>query len=209
MLDTDLIPAKQDKSRRLMLVMHGLGDSMEGYRQLPAELDLPWLNYLLVNAPDPYFMGYSWFEFPGDPTPGVKRSYQMLCELLDAQRAAGYPTEQTLLFGFSQGCLMAWETGLRYPHRLAGCIGISGFINQAEKLFAERSPVALEQRFLVTHGTMDPLIPMALAREKVKYLQKAGVNVAWHEFEKAHGFAGEVEMAVVRAFIERCLFPSF
>ena len=36
-----------------MIVLHGLGDSMEGYRWLPEALQLPWLNYLLVNAPDP------------------------------------------------------------------------------------------------------------------------------------------------------------
>ena len=33
-------------------MLHGLGDSIEGYRWMPEALDLPWLNYLLVNAPD-------------------------------------------------------------------------------------------------------------------------------------------------------------
>ena len=54
MLTTELMPAAQRDSRRLMVVLHGLGDSMEGYRWLPSALRLPWLNYLLVNAPDEY-----------------------------------------------------------------------------------------------------------------------------------------------------------
>ncbi len=124
MLETLFIPAVNPASRRLMVVMHGLGDSLESYRMLPSEINLPWLNYLLVNAPRPYGAGFSWFDFPGDPAPGAEQSYLQLQELLDAQRERGFPTEQTVLFGFSQGGLMVWEAGVRYPHRLAGCICI-------------------------------------------------------------------------------------
>ncbi|GIT12624.1 MAG: hypothetical protein CM1200mP34_0300 [Verrucomicrobiales bacterium] len=66
---------------------------------------------------------------------------------------------QTFLFGFSQGCLMTLEIGLRYPHHLAGLIGISGYAHDPGKLVAEQSPVAAEQSFLITHGTTDPLLP--------------------------------------------------
>ncbi|MDR3560922.1 MAG: alpha/beta fold hydrolase [Negativicutes bacterium] len=126
MLESLFIPSASRDSRRLMLVMHGLGDNLDSFRSLPAELNLPWLNFLLVNAPNPYFGGFSWFDFPGDPGPGADRSYLQLHELLDAQRERGYPNEQTVLFGFSQGGLMVWEAGVRYPHRFAGCVGISG-----------------------------------------------------------------------------------
>src|SRR2546421_11134739 len=66
MLEMDLAPAQEKNSRCLMIVLHGLGDSMEGYRWLPAALGLPWLHYLLVNGPDPYFGGYAWYDFSGD-----------------------------------------------------------------------------------------------------------------------------------------------
>src|SRR3954464_8869792 len=102
-----------------MVVLHGLGDSMEGYRDVPNWLRIPWLNYLLVNAPDPYFGGYSWYDFAGDPAPGVQRSRNLLTAVLDAQRKT-FPSDQTIVFGFSQGCLMTLETGLRYPQKLAG-----------------------------------------------------------------------------------------
>src|SRR5206468_13000419 len=103
MLETDLVPAQEKDSRRLMVVLHGLGDSMEGYRWLPPAMQLPWLNYLLVNAPDAYYMGYSWYDFADNPAPGVKRSRELLFSLLDDSRAKGFPTEQTIVFGFSQG----------------------------------------------------------------------------------------------------------
>jgi len=200
-LTHELIPARDKSARRLMVVLHGLGDSMEGYRWLPPALDLPLMNYLLVNAPDDYFGGYSWYEFQGDAGAGIKRSTAMLIELLDAQCACGFPTEQTMLFGFSQGCLMTIEVGLRYPHKFAGLVGISGHVHEPEALLAEMSPVAREQRLLITHGLSDPLIPFALVREQVNELKAEGLQIEWHEFPKAHNIMGETELAVIRDFV--------
>ena len=87
MLHTELIPATQETEPRLMIVLHGLGDSLEGYRWLPQALGLPWLSYLLVNAPDPYFGGFSWYDIDGDPSAGIERSRELLFDLLDELRA--------------------------------------------------------------------------------------------------------------------------
>ena len=204
MLETELIPASERDSRRLMVVLHGLGDSMEGYRWLPPALGLPPLNYLLVNAPDFYYGGYSWYDFADDAAPGILRSRALLFDLLDEQRNRGFPTEETMLFGFSQGCLMAIEAGLRYPHRFAGLIGISGYVHDAENAIRELSPVALRQRFLITHGTDDPLIPFAAVREQINLLKAEGLHIEWHEFVKAHTIAGEEELDIIRSFVRNC-----
>jgi len=200
MLTTELIPAAQTDSRRLMVVLHGLGDSMDGYRWLPEAMRLDALNYLLVNAPDEYYGGWSWYDLPGDAAPGVLRSRKLLFELLDSLRERGFPTEQTLLFGFSQGCLMTLETGLRYPHRLAGLIGVSGYVHDPERLLREMPPVAAQQRVLLTHGTYDPLIPISRTRAQAQRLRDAGLQIEWREFAKEHTIAGEAELAVIRAF---------
>jgi phospholipase/carboxylesterase len=201
MLDTDLVPALEKNSRCLFVVLHGLGDSVEGYRWLPPALNLPWMNYLLVNAPDTYFGGFSWYDFTGDAGTGVERSRAMLFELLDAQRKRGFPTGQTMLFGFSQGCLMTIDVGLRYPHLFAGLIGISGYVYEPEQLIQELSSVALKQRFLITHGTDDPLIPFASVREQINLLKAEGVCIEWHEFVKAHTIAGDEELGIIREFV--------
>jgi phospholipase/carboxylesterase len=203
MLHHELIPAvesRDGKTRPLMVMLHGLGDSIEGYRWLPEAMGLPWLNYLLINASDDYFGGFSWFDYPDNYKPGVQRSRQLLFELLDGLRAKGFPAEQITFGGFSQGCLMAIEIGLRYPHRLAGVVGISGWVCDLEKLVKELSPVAMQQRLLVTHGTLDPLIPFDMARGQVGELKAAGLNVEWREFTKAHTIA-EDELAVIRDFV--------
>jgi len=184
-----------------MIMLHGLGDSIAGYRWLPEAMNLPWLNYLLVNAPDEYYGGYSWFDYAGDIVPGVARSRKLLFDLLDGQRAKGFPTDQTTFGGFSQGCLMAIEVGLRYPRRFAGVVGISGYVCEPEKLVEQLSPVAFQQRLLITHGTLDPLIPFAEVREQINILKSAGLHIEWHEFVKPHTIAGEDELEVIRNFV--------
>ena len=199
MLHTDLIPAAE-KSSRLMVMLHGLGDSIEGSRWWPEALGLPWLNHLLVNAPDDYYGGYSWFDIDDQP-PGVLRSRKMLFDLLDDLRAKGFPAEQITLGGFSQGCLMTMDVGLRYPHRLAGLVGISGWVFELEKTLKALSPVARQQRLLMTHGTGDPLIPIERVRPQIPPLKAAGLNVEWREFAKVHTIQGEIELAVIREFV--------
>jgi phospholipase/carboxylesterase len=200
MLHTELIPAAE-KSSRLMVMLHGLGDSIEGYRWWPEALRLPWMNCLLVNAPDEYYGGYSWFDYPDDLAPGILRSRKLLFELLDDLRMKGFPPEQITLGGFSQGCLMTVDVGLRYPHRFAGLVGISGWIFEVEKTAKELSPVARQQRLLMTHGTSDPVIPIEKVRPQIPLLTAAGLKVEWREFAKVHTIQGETEMAVIREFV--------
>ena len=201
MLETELVKARDGESRRLMVVLHGLGDSMEGFRWLPEALDLNWMNYLLVNAPDPYMGGYSWYDIYGAAEAGIERSRGLLFELLDDLPKQGFAIDHTWVFGFSQGCLMTLEAGTRYPHRFAGLVGISGYVNDVGSLIKGFSLLAREQRYLVTHGTEDPLLPVGPVRQQIEDLQAAGLKIQWQEFRKVHTIAGEPEVAVIRDFL--------
>ena len=202
MLTHELIPAAEADSKWLMVVLHGLGDSMEGYRWLPEAMGLPWLNYLLVNAPDDYHGGFSWYDIYENPSPGVERSRAALFELLDAQREVGFAAEQIFQFGFSQGCLMTMEVAMRYPHRLAGCVGVSGYLHEPEQAIAELSPVAKEQNILFTLGTFDPLIPAEKVKGQLNLLrQDGGLEIQAKEFPKEHTIAGEEELSLIRDFL--------
>ena len=201
MLTTSMVPAARKESRRLMVVLHGLGDSMEGYGWLPQTLGLPWMNYLLVNAPDEYFGGYSWFDFEGDSKPGIDRSRVLLFDLIGDMAGRGYPVKEMTLFGFSQGSLMVLETGLRYPNVFAGLVCVSGFLTDPVGLANGLSPVAARQRLLVTHGTLDPLLRIDTVRPQIQDLQKRGLNIQWREFAKEHTIAGEAEISLIRDFV--------
>jgi phospholipase/carboxylesterase len=201
MLYSELIPAAEKNSKRLMVMLHGLGDSIEGYRWMPEALNLPWLNFLLVNAPDTYNGGFSWFDFPNNLEPGILRSRNMLFELLDDLRARGFQPQDITLGGFSQGGLMSVEAGLRYPHRLAGLVEISGWVFEIDKLLKEIPAAKREQRVLITHGPFDPVIPFDPVKEQAQKLKAAGLPVAWHEFPKGHTIYGMEELTVIQEFV--------
>ena len=96
---------------------------------------------------------------------------------------------------------MTIELGLRYPHLFAGLVGISGYAHEPERLIQELSSVALQQRFLITHGTEDPLIPFPGVRDQIDLLEAAGIQIEWHEIKKAHTIAGEAELNIIRDFV--------
>jgi phospholipase/carboxylesterase len=209
MLNTVRIPASDPTSRRTLVVLHGLGDSSEGWEWLPGELSLPWMNYVLVNAPDDYFGGYSWYTLqiqdgvaPRIVGDGVARSRRLLHELLEAEIAAGVRPSELSLLGFSQGCLMTLDAGLRFPQPLAGLVGISGWVNEPERLIAEAPPGNRAVPVLVTHGTQDELLPIQWVRPQVQELQRAGFDLVWQEFDKEHTVAGRAEVGFIRRFLE-------
>ncbi|HVK59767.1 MAG TPA: hypothetical protein VM735_13360 [Candidatus Kapabacteria bacterium] len=203
MLQTELISAQDRDSRDLLIVLHGLGDSMEGYRWVPSMIGSSGLNVLLVNAPDAYYGGFSWYEYAPDTSAaagGVERSYRLLESLLNKTAEQGFPSARTLLFGFSQGCLMTTETMVRYPARLAGAIGVSGYVHDVQRLLKLASPVAKEQKFLITHGTEDPLIPLREAQTDFGTLKAEDYQVDFRTFPKVHTII-EPELALFRSFI--------
>jgi phospholipase/carboxylesterase len=71
----------------------------------------------------------------------------------------------------------------------------------------ELSPVAKQQRLLMTHGTQDPMVTIDRVRKQIPLLQAAGLQLEWREFAKAHTVAGEAEISVIRNFV-RAGYPD-
>jgi phospholipase/carboxylesterase len=201
-----LPPLEASGNERLLLVMHGLGDSIEGYRFLPEMLRIPGLHYLLVNAPDSYFTGFSWFDiFGGNMQRGIERSRAALFETLGELEEQGWPPEHVGVFGFSQGCLMALEIACRYPKALGAIVGISGFVGGIEQYPEALSPVARNQKVLVTHGNSDPMLPLGETQRQVHTLKAMGMQIDWRVYTKEHTIDPYQEVADIRAFLTRTL----
>lgn len=201
------VPARVPGPRqRVMAVFHGLGDSLNGFTWMPSALGLDGLSYLLVNAPDDYYGGYSWFDFTGGGADmgaaiaGIKRSRGLIQGLLGELEAQGIASADTFLFGFSQGCLMALDAGLRYGKRLGGIVGVSGWLAFQEEYPAAFSPVAREQAFLVTHGLRDPLLPFQATQAQCAFLKAQGIAVEFKAYGKEHTMLPE-EVGDIRAWL--------
>ncbi|MGZ3651668.1 MAG: alpha/beta hydrolase [Bdellovibrionota bacterium] len=201
-----LPPKERSEKERLLLVMHGLGDSLEGFRFLPDMLKIQGLHTVLVNAPDRYFTGYSWFDiYSGDMKAGIVRSRDLLIGAMDELNDQGWASEHVGVLGFSQGCLMALDLACRYPKKLGAVVGISGFVGMLNEYPEKLSPVARTQKILVTHGTMDPMLPLAETQKQIKALQGMGMNIEWKVYEKEHTVEPYKEVQDIRTFLVRNL----
>ncbi len=198
------VPAKiKLPEEKLVLVFHGLGDSLNGFLWLPSELNLDELSYFFVNAPDSYFGGYSWYDFMDDSGPGIIRSRPLIFHLIDELCAQGVKTENLFLFGFSQGSLMAMDVGLRLEHKLAGVCGVSGYVYFMEDYPAKLSPQAKEQNFLTTHGVQDPVVPFSVSKQQYGMLKDMGLTLTFITYQKDHTILPQELIDIQSWFRER------
>jgi phospholipase/carboxylesterase len=174
---------------------------VEGFRWLPGALSLGRQSYLLLNAPLPYYDGFSWYDAETDPEPDILRGRARLRRLFAELGGQGWPSEEILLFGFSQGCVMATDFALHWERPLAGVVGVSGYIYMPDTLEAEITPQAREQSWLITHGTFDSLLPIHRTREQVRRLKQLGLRVDWIEVRKDHAMDPGEELAAIRAWM--------
>lgn len=173
-------------SKKLMIVLHGRGDSAEGFRFLPQEIGFDNVNYLLLNAPIEYYTGFSWYDLPPNQLPGIEYSRHVLTQTLDMLFEQGYEPSQTILFGFSQGSLLTFEFGARYHQVLAGYIGVSGYIYDAEKILLEMNKEVNQGNWLCTHGYEDDVLPFNESQSQVQTLQKGGFDIDFRAYRKTH-----------------------
>ena len=119
MVGTDLFKSEfisaRKPSEKLMIVLHGKGDSIRPFMAFDKELRIPNMNYLLLNAPLKFMGGYSWYGEPPYQKNGVLRIRAKMLQLMQELEEQGWKPENIFLFGFSQGCLVSADLAMNYP----------------------------------------------------------------------------------------------
>jgi phospholipase/carboxylesterase len=199
-LDNLFIPSKIP-SKKLMIILHGRGDSSDGFIGFPPFLDIPEMNYILFDAPFEYFTGHSWYQLPPDQLPGIEYSSILLTKDLDTLFENDFNAEESFLFGFSQGSLLTFEFGARYHRVLAGYIAISGYIYDEKKLLEEMNPNVNANNWLCTHGTEDNVLPFESSKEQIETLQNGGFKIEFKPYDKDHSIDRE-EISMIADWIK-------
>jgi len=202
-LENIFIPSKVP-SKKLMIILHGRGDSSEGFRGFPPFLDIDEMNYLLLDAPFEYFTGLSWYQLPPDQLPGIEYSSKLLKETLDELFEEQFNADESFLFGFSQGSLLTFEFGARYEKVLAGYIAISGYIYDTDKLIKDMKVDVINSNWLCTHGTYDDVLPFETSKKQVENLQDAGFDIEFKTYKKDHTIDRD-ELTMISTWVKNIL----
>jgi phospholipase/carboxylesterase len=141
---------------------------------------------------------------PREDDAGLRESFAAVHALIDREVARGVPAHRIVLGGFSQGCAVTLGAGLRYPERLAGLVGMSGYLPLASTTAAERRDANTLTPLFLAHGQRDPVIALNRGTATRDALTALGMTVEWHDYPMEHSVCPE-EVADLQRFLLRAL----
>jgi phospholipase/carboxylesterase len=198
-----------------VVVLHGLGADGKDFVPLTQELDLkavgpvrfvfPHAPVIPVTINNGYRMR-AWYDILGqdlvrlEDEAGLRSSLASVEALLARQQERGISADRMVLAGFSQGCAMALLTGLRHRERLAGIVGMSGYLPLAATTATERSDANAMTPIFMAHGQQDPVVDIERGRTSREMLRALGYAGEWHEYPMGHSVCME-EIADVNRWL--------
>jgi len=197
--------------------MHGLGADGDDFVPVVKQLDLrncPPIRFVFPNAPRiPVTVngGYvmpAWYDIRALDIPdredeaGIRASQKSIEELIQIERAGG--AQKIILAGFSQGCAMALQVGLRQQAKLAGLLCLSGYLPLPHTLLKEHQVANLDMPIFLAHGAADSVLPLQRAQQSRDLLIQLGYDVRWHEYPMEHTVS-ILEIEEIGAWFRRIL----
>jgi phospholipase/carboxylesterase len=202
-----------------VIILHGLGADGRDFLPVAEQFDLSSIGpvrFVFPNAPTMAVTingGYqmpAWYDILGadltqrQDEPGLRKSQLAIDALIEREKQRGIASGRIVLAGFSQGCAMALMTGLRHRERLAGIIGMSGYLPLADKTAAERSPANRDVPIFMAHGTHDAVVTLPRATASRDVLQGLGYDVQWHAYPMEHSVCPQ-EIQDMEKWLQRVL----
>ncbi|MES2092171.1 MAG: alpha/beta hydrolase [Pseudomonadota bacterium] len=185
-----------------IIVLHGLGADGSDFFPLAEELDLTPIGptrFVFPDAPTrPVTVNgghvmRAWYDIIGnddltrrEDETGLRTSQTAIEVLIARERARGIPAARIVIAGFSQGCAMALQTGLRHPERLAGILGMSGYLPLLDKTSAELHEANLDTPIFLAHGLEDSVVHFGRATSSRDTLKALGYDLEWHQYPMGH-----------------------
>jgi phospholipase/carboxylesterase len=186
--------------------LHGLGADGSDFVPITDELRLDAVGPVRFVFPHAPVMpvtinnGYrmrAWYDILGtelvrrEDEAGLRNSLALVEALIAREKQRGIAANRIVIGGFSQGCAMALLTGLRHQERLAGIVGLSGYLPLAATTAQERSASNALTPMFMGHGTHDNVVPVERGRESCELLRGLGYDVQWHTYPMAHSVVME------------------
>jgi phospholipase/carboxylesterase len=215
----DVKPAAETDA--VVVWLHGLGDSGDGFAPIVPELRLPkgtGIRFIFPHAPvrpitiNGGMQMRGWYDIKtwdlndrADEA-GVRESAAAVTALLDKLIEQGIPASRILLAGFSQGGVIALHLLPRLPYQLAGVMALSTYMAVPGKLKEEMTSANKNTRVLVNHGTHDEVVPYSAGQAAFNALKFAGFQVQWAEYRMGHSVCPQ-QIADLSRFIQQQLPP--
>jgi phospholipase/carboxylesterase len=199
--------------------LHGLGADGNDFVPLVRELDLkglPGIRFVFPHAktiPVTINGGYimrAWYDIVAtdltrrEDEAGLRNSQRDVEALIAREKARGIPASKIILAGFSQGCAMTLQTGLRHPEKLAGMLCLSGYLPLHTQVAHERTEESIDTPIFMAHGRQDQVVPFLRAEQSRDIIKGLGYQLEWHEYPMQHSLCYE-EVQDISAWMRKVL----
>jgi phospholipase/carboxylesterase len=215
-MDTDLLETVEHETgpqpQWTVLLLHGLGDSGDGWAPIVAELvrrDWPPVRFVFPHAPvrpvtiNAGMSMRAWYDIVDledvdsrADEAGLLRSAAQVEALIDRESERGVPRGRVILAGFSQGGAIAMAVALQNPKPLGGLIALSSYLPMPARLTGEDHPAHPLPPVFMAHGRHDPVLPYRAGELAAEHLRKLGYTVEWHSYPMGHEACLEEIVAV-------------
>jgi phospholipase/carboxylesterase len=202
--------------------LHGLGADGNDFVPIIPQLhlaDCPAIRFIFpiaqsmaVTINGGYVMP-AWYDITGrdsndrEDIAGIHKSAIAISELIEREASRGVAYRKIVLAGFSQGCAMSLQVGLRFPHTLAGIMALSGYLPLAKSLPLERSEANSKTPIFIAHGVWDAVITPERAEASADTLEKLGYQVDWNSYPMEHSLHPD-ELVDISRFLTMVLNKS-
>jgi phospholipase/carboxylesterase len=204
--------ALSGETRSIVVFLHGYGANGADLLGLadPLAEHLPDTMFVAPDAPEMVAgmpNGYQWFPIPWidgsseeESMRGMDQAVEDLNAFLDALMVdEDVLPEQVVLFGFSQGTMMALHVAPRREDQIAGIVAFSGRLLSPETLAEE---AVVKPPILLVHGDVDDVVPPESLPQAAEALEAAGWQDVYAHIMKGtgHGIAPD-GLSVALAFM--------
>eukprot|EP00882_Tetradesmus_deserticola_P007621 GHRQ01008026.1.p1 GENE.GHRQ01008026.1~~GHRQ01008026.1.p1 ORF type:complete len:324 (+),score=76.17 GHRQ01008026.1:399-1370(+) len=191
----------RDKHTGTVIMLHGLGDSGDGWAPIGAEWapELRHVKFVFPHAPRrPISVNFGmqmpgWYDIASledidqkEDKDGLHESKRYIEELIEKEVAGGVPSERVVVAGFSQGGAVALMA-LRSQHKLAGVIGLSTYL-PLRKEPPLVSDANMQTPIFQAHGDQDYTVGYQFGVTTYNLLKELGANITFKTYNgMAHG----------------------
>jgi len=197
---SDIILTPKEGYDNVLVFMHGLGDSANGYldffneesyRPIPKRMKVVLLTApvasVTINGGSRMNSWYDILSFRKEKgsiseEDVIKNSIRIKKTVEEEAKVFKNNYKKVFLGGFSQGCCMALYSALTLEQNVGGVIGLSGVLFPFIELNEEKKEIPI----FLAHGKFDSVIPYQYAEESYKRLHAMKFNIKFHPFDEEH-----------------------
>jgi len=187
---TSISPLSKNKPRQAIILCHGYGGDGKDISGLATNWQrfLPEAIFLCPNAPEVCSVnpqGYQWFDLTSEKEEVILEKSLVAEDKLNIfldQIFDNFQLEpfNLALVGFSQGCMMSLQVGIKKKQQINCLIGYSGKVINQKHL---SNNINSKPKIFLMHGANDTIVSPIHLLEAKEYLKNHGINVKTKMFK--------------------------